>query len=72
MAKRMLTISKIVDRRMWHWEHPFRQFDGFTHEILNKLEAKDMNIDRLRELDHKEIGKDNAESSDKSFKARDG
>ena len=31
-----------------------------------------MNIDRLRELDHKEIGKDNAESSDKSFKARDG
>ena len=57
---------------MWQWEHPFRQFDGFTHEILNKLEAKDMNIDRLRELDHKEIGKDNAESSGKSFKARDG
>ena len=71
MAKRMLTISKIVDRRRWHWEHPFRQFNGFTHEILNKLEAKDMNIDRLRELDHKEIGKGNAESFHMSFtKAR--
>ena len=52
---------------MWHWEHPFRQFDGFTHEILNKLEAKDMNIDRLRELHHIEIGKDNAKSFDMSF-----
>lgn len=56
MAKRMLTLSKVVDRRMWQSEHPLKQCEGLTFEILNKLEKLNMTIDRLRDMDSKEIG----------------
>lgn len=58
MAKRMLTLSKVVDRRMWQSEHPLKQCEGLTFEILNKLEKLNMTIDRLRDMDSKEIGED--------------
>ena len=56
MTKRMLTISKVVDKRMWHWEHPFKQCDGLSYEILTKLEKRKLTIDKMRDMDAKEIG----------------
>ncbi|XP_013383776.1 activating signal cointegrator 1 complex subunit 3-like [Lingula anatina] len=56
MAGRILAMSKTIDKRMWGWENPLRQFSILTPEILHKLEAKKIPIDKLREMDSKEIG----------------
>lgn len=57
MARRMLVLTKVVDKRIWEWEHPFRQCEGLKFEILNKLESKKLSVDRLREYESSEIGK---------------
>jgi len=56
MAKRMLTMAKMVDLKLWDWEHPLRQCEGLSHEILRKLEARQLTIDKMRDMDAKEIG----------------
>ncbi|KAK3097478.1 hypothetical protein FSP39_009969 [Pinctada imbricata] len=56
MASRLLNLSKTIDKRLWGYENPLRQFPLLSHEILNKIEAKKLSIDRLKEMDSKEIG----------------
>ena len=56
MTKRMLTLSKVVDKRIWQWEHPFKQLEGLSYEILMKLEKRNLTIDKMRDMDAKEIG----------------
>ena len=57
MARRLLVLTKVVDKRIWEWEHPFRQCEGLKYEILNKLEGKKLTVDRLREYESIEIGR---------------
>ena len=56
MAGRLLNLCKTIDKRLWGFENPLRQFPILTSEILNKLEAKKLTVDRLRDMDPKEIG----------------
>ncbi|XP_041463235.1 activating signal cointegrator 1 complex subunit 3-like [Lytechinus variegatus] len=56
MAANLLMLSKSIDRRLWAWENPLRQFSVLSYEILRKLEAKKLSVDKLREMDSKEIG----------------
>ncbi|XP_076445059.1 activating signal cointegrator 1 complex subunit 3-like isoform X3 [Babylonia areolata] len=56
MAGRLLEQCKTVDKRLWGFEHPLRQFPILTQEILDKLERRRLTVDRLREMDTKEIG----------------
>ena len=56
MTHKLLKLSKVVDKQIWDFEHPLRQFEGMTFEILQKLEAKKLTIDRMRDMDAKEIG----------------
>ena len=56
MANRLLALSKTVEKRMWGFESPLRQFSVLPQEIHNKLESKNLTIDRLKEMDPKEIG----------------
>ncbi|XP_052242448.1 activating signal cointegrator 1 complex subunit 3-like [Dreissena polymorpha] len=56
MAGRLLNLSKTIDKRIWGFETPLRQFSILSPEIINKLEAGKMKIERLREMDAKEIG----------------
>lgn len=60
MAGRLLNLCKTIDKRLWGFENPLRQFPLLTNEILNKLEAKKMTVDRLKEMDPKEIGQGSA------------
>lgn len=60
MAGRLLNLCKTIDKRLWGFENPLRQFPLLTNEILNKLEAKKMTVDRLKEMDPKEIGQASA------------
>ena len=56
---RLLTLSKMVDKRIWGFESPLRQFPILNFESLKKIEDKKLNIDKLREMEAKEIGKFN-------------
>ncbi|XP_041352458.1 activating signal cointegrator 1 complex subunit 3-like [Gigantopelta aegis] len=56
MASRLLRLSKMVDKRLWGFQHPLRQFMILTHEILEKLERSRLTIDRLKEMTPQEIG----------------
>ena len=57
MAGRLLQISKTIEKRLWGYENPMKQFsDVLSYEILNKLENRNLTVDYLKELDHTEIG----------------
>ena len=57
MASRLLILSKCIDRRLWHYEHPLSQFPILRVETVNKLAGLRMSMERLREMSAKEIGK---------------
>ncbi|QCE13990.1 P-loop containing nucleoside triphosphate hydrolase [Vigna unguiculata] len=53
----MLEYSKAVDRQVWPHQHPLRQFDkDLSAEILRKLEDRGADLDRLFEMEEKDIG----------------
>ena len=56
-VSRLLTLSKMVDKRIWGHESPLRQFPILSFESLKKIEDKKLNIDKLREMEAKEIGR---------------
>ncbi|CAL1546557.1 unnamed protein product, partial [Lymnaea stagnalis] len=57
LASRLLEMCKMVDKRLWTFENPLRQFNILSPEILTKLENKRLLPERLREMDSKEIGR---------------
>lgn len=56
MTSRFLLISKLFELQMWENETPLKQFGIFGNDILRKLEAKNLTVERLREMDQREIG----------------
>ncbi|GFS12384.1 activating signal cointegrator 1 complex subunit 3-like, partial [Elysia marginata] len=56
LASRLLEMCKMLDKRLWTFENPMRQFTVLSHEILQKLEARRLLPEKLREMDSKEIG----------------
>lgn len=56
LANRVLTLSKMVDKRMWESQSPLRQFNDIPEEIIKKIERKDFPIARLVDLNSQEIG----------------
>ncbi|KAK7411347.1 hypothetical protein VNO78_02780 [Psophocarpus tetragonolobus] len=53
----MLEYCKAVDRQVWPHLHPLRQFDkDLSAEILRKLEERGADLDRLYEMEEKDIG----------------
>lgn len=57
MAGRLLTMAKMLEHQMWHFQSPMRQFSRITHEILDKIEDKRLTIEKIRDMDAKEIGR---------------
>ena len=57
MAGRLLELSKVIEKRLWAFENPLRQFPILGVEVLDKLEARRLTVDKLREMDPKEIGR---------------
>ncbi len=56
LAGRLLKFAKTIERQIWDFETPLRQHPNVRSEILDKLESKNFTLDKLRELDSKEIG----------------
>ena len=49
-------MSKLLELQMWETDSPLKQFGFFGNDILGKLEAKNLSVEKLREMDHREIG----------------
>ena len=56
LAGRILQFSKTIEKQMWGFESPLRQHPSVKSEILTKMESRNFTIDKLRELEAKEIG----------------
>lgn len=46
----------MIEQRVWDSQHPLRQFGTLGQDIIIKLEEKKLSLERLREMDSKEIG----------------
>lgn len=56
MTYRLLTLCKVIDKRLWGFSHPLRQFPNLSHIVLNRLEEKKLSVDKLKEMRKDEIG----------------
>lgn len=57
MAALLLEYCKGVDRRIWPHQHPLRQFEAvLSGEVLFKLEQKGAELERLVDMEEREIG----------------
>ncbi|XP_014247747.1 putative U5 small nuclear ribonucleoprotein 200 kDa helicase [Cimex lectularius] len=56
LAEKALSLSKMVDRRMWQSMSPLRQFKKLPEEVLKKIEKKSIPWERLFDLGPNEIG----------------
>lgn len=59
MTYRLLTLCKTIDKRLWGFAHPLRQFPNLSHVVLNRLEEKKLTVDKLKEMRKDEIGNNN-------------
>ncbi|XP_061631426.1 activating signal cointegrator 1 complex subunit 3 isoform X1 [Phyllopteryx taeniolatus] len=56
MTYRLLTLCKVIDKRLWGFAHPLRQFSNLSHIVLTRLEEKKLTVDRLKDMRKDEIG----------------
>ena len=56
MASKLLSLCKSVDLRLWAFDHPLRQFLDLPSGIVDKIEAKRLSLDHLRDMNPNEIG----------------
>ncbi|XP_069582412.1 activating signal cointegrator 1 complex subunit 3 [Ranitomeya imitator] len=56
MTYRLLNLSKVIDKRLWGWASPLRQFSILQPSVLTKLEEKKLTIDKLKDMQKDEIG----------------
>lgn len=55
MAGRLLEMSKMFETHQWNYLTPLHQFSCLPSEILNKIDQLDLKVDRLNDMDVKEI-----------------
>eukprot|EP01119_Soliformovum_irregulare_P015903 TRINITY_DN4546_c1_g1_i2.p1 TRINITY_DN4546_c1_g1~~TRINITY_DN4546_c1_g1_i2.p1 ORF type:complete len:1649 (-),score=558.98 TRINITY_DN4546_c1_g1_i2:15-4961(-) len=56
MADRLLTLCKMVERRLWKDQNPLRQMPNIPSDTMYKLESRRQSLDDLREMSASEIG----------------
>ncbi|GAB6024989.1 activating signal cointegrator 1 complex subunit [Chamberlinius hualienensis] len=56
MARKFLVLSKSLEKQLWSYEHPLKQFKTLSYEILSKIEAQKLTLVKLKELEPTEIG----------------
>lgn len=57
MTYKLLNLSKVIDKRLWGWASPLRQFSVLPPHILTRLEEKKLTVDKLKDMRKDEIGK---------------
>jgi pre-mRNA-splicing helicase BRR2 len=59
LVDKTISLSKMIDKRMWQSMCPLRQFKKIPEDIIRKIEKKNISWDRFYDLDAHEIGKIN-------------
>lgn len=54
-SRNMLAICKAIDKQLWPFQHPLRQFK-LPDQILRQIETKNAAIEDLREMSASELG----------------
>ncbi|XP_022662619.1 activating signal cointegrator 1 complex subunit 3-like [Varroa destructor] len=55
-AWRFLMNAKMLERQIWHFDSPLRQFPGVTEKTLQMLKEKHATISHLRNMTSDEVG----------------
>ncbi|XP_067928050.1 U5 small nuclear ribonucleoprotein 200 kDa helicase-like [Watersipora subatra] len=55
LAEKVLSLCKMVDKRMWQSMCPLRQFRRIPEEVVKKIEKKNFAWERFYDLGHNEI-----------------
>lgn len=56
MTYRLLNLCKVLDKRLWGWAHPLRQFSTLPTTVLSRLEDRNLSMEKLKEMNKDEIG----------------
>ncbi|XP_073703976.1 activating signal cointegrator 1 complex subunit 3 [Garra rufa] len=56
MTYRLLNLCKVIDKRLWGWAHPLRQFSVLPPSVLSRMEERNLTVDKLRDMGKDEIG----------------
>ncbi|KAJ9599656.1 hypothetical protein L9F63_026491, partial [Diploptera punctata] len=56
MARKFLTMSKMFEQQQWDFQSPLMQFRVLGSDIVQKIEERKLGIEKLRDMDAKEIG----------------
>ncbi|KRT80228.1 helicase, partial [Oryctes borbonicus] len=56
LAGRCLLVAQMFEQQIWPFQSPLRQFKYIEGPIIQNLETHRVSIDRLRDMDEKEIG----------------
>ena len=51
LAGRLLNMAKMLEKRLWNFQSPMRQFTHLGYEILNKIEDKRLTVEQIREME---------------------
>ena len=57
MTYKLLNLCKMVDKRMWSWDCPLRQFRMIDNALMFKIEKARLTMDKMFDMDAKEIGR---------------
>lgn len=55
LAGRLLNMAKMLEKQMWGFDSPMRQFK-LSPEIIGKIEDKRLTIEKIRDMDSRDIG----------------
>ncbi|KAM7280997.1 hypothetical protein ISCGN_005833, partial [Ixodes scapularis] len=55
MAGRILTLCKAVERQVWSFESPLKQFPDIGYHVLKHIEEKDIRVDYIKDMGAKDI-----------------
>ncbi|XP_008555073.1 activating signal cointegrator 1 complex subunit 3 [Microplitis demolitor] len=56
MAGRLLNLAKMLEAQQWDHVTPLRQFFCLGHDIIEKIDQRNLTIDKLKEMHVREIG----------------
>ncbi|XP_061404387.1 U5 small nuclear ribonucleoprotein 200 kDa helicase [Lethenteron reissneri] len=56
LTDKVLSLCKMIDKRMWQSMSPLRQFRKIPEEVVKKIEKKNFPWERFYDLNHNEIG----------------
>ena len=56
LSSKLLTMSKMVERRMWSYEHPLKQFGRLKHDVIEKLQSTKTTVERMKDMSADELG----------------